>query len=126
MNLQASLEKKPLEKKLSVPGANFPGSDRLVEENRRFAGTGGVSTANRSLGFQPAFRDTTSGRVYPSCFADGRPAPFHLFDGLPHTLCVVCNFTGRVLGIRPEVVSGFCREGRFYTREQVAALVPAG
>lgn len=80
MNLQASLEKKSLEKALG-PGANvprpdrLPGSDRLLEENRRFAGTGGVSAANRSLGFQ----------------------------------------------------SGFAAKGGwFYTREQVAALAPAG
>ena len=59
---------------------------RLELENVRYAGTGGVSRENRRYGFRPAFMDLETAAVYPACFADGRPAPFHLLDGLPDEL----------------------------------------
>ena len=55
----------------------------LRQQNRAFRGTGGVSAENRALGFAPAFLDTQTGAVYRACFADGRPAPMHLLEGLP-------------------------------------------
>ncbi len=56
---------------------------RLQLENVTHAGTGGVSRGNASLGFRPAFLDSATFAVYPSRFANGSPAPFHLLDGLP-------------------------------------------
>ncbi len=55
----------------------------LLAHNRRFAGTAGVSAGNREQGFRPAFFDTDKGSVHLSRFADGRPAPMHVLDGLP-------------------------------------------
>jgi len=95
----------------------------LANENRRFLGTGGRSQENASLGFLPAFRDAGSGQVYRSCFADGRPAPFHLLDGLPDEL-VIREGSGRVTAAKATLVSGFVVEsGRFFTREEAAACV---
>ena len=96
----------------------------LASENRRFFGTGGRSEENASLGFLPAFRDQDNGAVYRSRFADGRPAPFHLLDGLPDEL-VVRGESGRVTGARASLVSGFVLGGRFFTREEAAACVSA-
>ena len=98
---------------------------QLTKENRRYLGSGGRSQENRHLGFRPAFKDCLTGAVYLSCFADGRPAPMHLLDGLPRTLCVVCAVSGRVLGVRAGVISGFCWGEAFYTREQASAAVSA-
>lgn len=56
----------------------------LQRENSAYEGSGGVSAANRSLGFRPAFRSLETGSVYPSRFADGRSAPIHVIDGLPN------------------------------------------
>lgn len=87
-------------------------SKRLAEENKRFAGTNGVSAGAKAFGLVPAFLDTATGRTYRSCFADGRPAPLHLIDGLPE-------------GVRLTALSGFIGEGgqeRFYTRQEAAAL----
>ncbi len=95
----------------------------LRHQNRVFRGTGGVSPENRSLGFAPAFLDTQTGAVYRACFADGRPAPMHLLDGLPPTLVVARDAAGRATAIHPAVTAGFLREDRFYTRAQAAALV---
>jgi hypothetical protein len=86
-------------------------------------GTGGVSAENGKLGFQPAFRDTHTGRIYPSTFADGRPAPFHLLDGLPDHLVLAYDRYGRPSRVAGTIVAGFVRDGIFHTRTQAAATV---
>ena len=91
-----------------------------------FAGTGGVSQDNRHCGFKPAFLDIRSGEVYLSRFADGRPAPIHVLDGLPSTLVVTRTPGGRATAATGVVISGFVRAGRFYTREKTAQLIDAG
>lgn len=97
---------------------------RLRQENVRHAGTGGVSSGNRRFGFRPAFMDLETAAVYLARFADGRPAPFHLLDGLPDELVLSRDAAGRVAEIRPSVISGFEQQGRFYTRDEaVEALV---
>jgi len=95
----------------------------LAEENLAFAGSGAVSSKNRSSGFHPAFQDVQTGVVYPSCYADGRPAPFHLLDGLPCELVVTRDSAGRSAALKASVISGFVRHGCFYTREEAATLV---
>lgn len=94
----------------------------LAKENRRFFGTGGRSQENAALGFAPAFRDPASGAVFRSRFADGRPAPFHLLDGLPDEM-VVRGESGRITGTRASLVSGFVLGECFFTREEAAARV---
>ncbi len=93
----------------------------LRRQNRVFRGTGGVSAENRTLGFVPAFLDTQTGAVYRACFADGRPAPMHLLDGLPSAVVASRDPTGRVTALKSSVQAGFLRAERFYTREQAAA-----
>jgi len=95
----------------------------LARENRQFHGTKGVSAGCRSQGFIPAFRDASSGRTYPSRFADGRLAPIHLLDGLPEKLVLERSTAGAVTAVKHTVISGFLLDGRFYTRDQAAALV---
>ena len=95
----------------------------LRRENARFQGSGGVSRENTTTGLRPAFLDTKTRCIYMSCFADGLPAPFHLLDGLPACLVATRDAAGRVLRIKASVVSGFVRDGRFYSRDEAAALV---
>ena len=90
----------------------------LGEEKARWHGSTGCSAGNRGLGFRPAFLDSETGRVYLSAFADGRPAPVHLFDGLPQALVVARSPEGRVCAVKASMVSGFARDARFYTREE--------
>ena len=92
----------------------------LRRENVEFHGTGGRSQENRSLGFRPAFMDAETAVVYPSCFADGRPAPFHLLDGLPPEVVLTRGAQGRVVAVKPSIVSGFTLDGEFYTRDAAA------
>ncbi len=92
----------------------------LRQQNLAFKGTGGVSGGNRSQGFAPAFLDTETGRVYPARFADGRPAPMHLLDGLPQELIVSRDTASGCLAVKRSVVAGFVQAGQFYTREQAA------
>ena len=94
--------------------------ETLQRENVEFLGTGGRSQENRSLGFRPAFMDRDTSAVYPACFADGRPAPFHLLDGLPSEVVLTRNANGRVAVVKPSIVSGFVLDGEFYTREAAA------
>jgi hypothetical protein len=95
----------------------------LRRENRQFRGRGGVSEENRSIGFQPAFLDADTGKVYASSYANGLPAPFHLLDGLPDELVLTRHSTGKVAAVKKSITSGFVREGRFFTREQAAQHV---
>lgn len=95
----------------------------LLRENSCYQGTGGVSQGNRSFGFRPAFFDGETAEVYLSRFADGQPAPFHLFDGLPDAVVLSRNQTGRVATVKQTLVSGFVLDGCFYTREQAARKV---
>jgi hypothetical protein len=92
----------------------------LQRQNRRFLGTAGRSQENRGLGFRPAFMDTDTRIVYPSCFADGRPAPFHLIDGLPDKLIAARLSSGGAAAVKASVISGFVRAGRFYSRDEAA------
>lgn len=93
----------------------------LQRENRDFAGTSGISENNRALGFVPGYLNSQTGMICVSRFADGRPAPIHILDGLPNDWVALRNSCGRVLRTQNGIVSGFIRGGRFYTREQAAA-----
>ncbi len=95
----------------------------LVMEHANYRGTGGTSVENREFGFLPAFRDTRSGRVYRSEYADGRPAPFHSLEGLPDELVVARDRLGRPTQVLGTVIAGFLRDGRFYTRDEALAEV---
>ena len=95
----------------------------LALETSRFRGTGGVSENNRSLGFQPAFIDRETGSVHWSRFPDGRLAPCHLLDSLPGELVRARDEQGRVTRVKSSVESGFVHDGRFYTRDEAAALL---
>jgi hypothetical protein len=97
----------------------------LARENRTYRGTGGVSRGNRRQGFVPAFRDPSTGEVYLSRFRDGRLAPLHLLDGLPEEVVAQRAPDGRVTALKPGIVAGFERNGRFYDRQEVARAVAA-
>lgn len=94
--------------------------ERLHHENLQHVGTGGRSAENRDLGFRPAFLDFETQTIYLSRFANGRPAPFHLLDGLPEEIVVDRAPSGRVLAAKATVIAGFVRNGYFYTRTAAA------
>jgi len=95
----------------------------LQLETQTFASAGGISANSRSSGFRPAFLDTFTQAVYLSRFADGRPAPFHLLDGLPNDVVVTHTASGKVATVKPGVISGFVLDGEFYTRDEAAQRV---
>jgi hypothetical protein len=95
----------------------------LQLQNVIHAGTGGRSPGNRDLGFRPAFLDCDTQAIYPSRFADGRPAPCHLLDGLPDAVVVDRAVSGRVVAVKASVIAGFVRGGLFFTRTQAARAV---
>ena len=92
----------------------------LKKENVAFEGTGGRSQENTNLGFRPAFFDFATQTLYLSRFANGRPAPFHLLDGLPEEVVVDRSPNGRVVSAKATLISGFERNGFFYTRTAAA------
>ncbi len=95
----------------------------LADENRRFARSGGVSENNRDAGFVPAYRDGDSGRVVLSKTADGSIATVHTLEGLPDEWIATHDETGRAASLKSGIVSGFYRNGEFFTREEAAAEV---
>jgi len=103
----------------------FLTSKLLQQQNRLFKGSGGVSRNNRAAGFRPGFIDTDSGEVYLSRFADGRPAPMHVLDGLPEELVTARDESGCVQTVKATVTAGFVRNERFFTRSEAAAATEA-
>ncbi len=89
-------------------------------ENVAHLGTGGRSQENAGLGFSPAFYDFATQKIYPSRFADGRLAPFHLLDGLPDEVVIARSPAGNVTAAKATLMSGFVRDGFFYTRTAAA------
>jgi hypothetical protein len=96
-------------------------NETLRKQNLAFTGSGGVSQENRALGFRPAFYDVETGRVEAARFADGRPAPMHLLEGLPEEWVTQRCAAGHISAIKDSVIAGFIRGGIFFTREQAAA-----
>jgi hypothetical protein len=92
----------------------------LRSQNREYGDTPGVSANNRAHGFVPAFCDTETGRTVIARYADGRPAPMHLLEGLPEGWVVSRDANGRAAAVKASVTAGFLRNGVFYTREEVA------
>jgi hypothetical protein len=97
--------------------------DSLRQENNRYHGTPGISEECRGHGFVPAFRDNDTGEVYPSRYADGRPAPFHVLEGLPDSVIIKRLADGTVESVKPGLQSGFVKSGIFYTRDQAIQCV---
>ena len=96
---------------------------KLAEENRKFAGSGGVSENNAQANFSPACQDAGTGQVEISRFKNGQPAPFHLLDGLPDEWIVERDVGGRGVNVKANVVSGFLRLGEFFTRQEAAEFM---
>ena len=94
--------------------------NRLESESEAHAGTGGVSAGSGAYGFRPAFLDYATQSIYLSRFADGRPAGFHLIDGLPDEVVVERDVSGRAVKAKATLISGFVRRGFFYTRAAAA------
>jgi hypothetical protein len=68
------------------------------------------------FGFRPAFLDFATMQIHPARFADGRPAPCHLLDGLPDEAVVERLPSGRVARAKATLICGYERNGFFYTR----------
>ncbi len=96
--------------------------ERLEDENAEHAGTCGVSLHARQLDLVPAFRDDRTGRIEIARFEGGCPAPVHVIDGLPSEWALQIDASGKVVALRAGIVSGFVRNGVFYTREEAARL----
>jgi len=92
----------------------------LDTENQVYRRTGGRSQENAQHHYIPAFLDGDTAEVFLSRYADGQPAPIHLLDGLPTQCVLKRDAYGLVLAVKASIVSGFCRDGQFYTRDQVA------
>ncbi|MDX1656191.1 MAG: hypothetical protein R3310_13350 [Candidatus Competibacteraceae bacterium] len=95
----------------------------LGRQNRLHAGSGGVSAGNRDRGLEPAFMDWETGCSYRACFADGRPAPIHVLEGIPELLVESRSPDGRVARLKQSVEAGFLRREKFFTRTQAARAV---
>lgn len=97
----------------------------LQQQNRVYAGTGGISANNRAAGFVPGFLDTRSGVSVPSRFANGLPAPVHVLEGLPEEWIAERNDKGLAVKACQGVIAGFLRLGRFYSRDEAALAMAA-
>ena len=94
----------------------------LCTENLAYADTNGISQNNRALNLRPAFLDKSTGRIEIAKLKDGEPAPMHIISWLPEEWATCFDDNGLVLGLRPGIIAGFERDGRFYTRDEAAAL----
>ena len=97
-------------------------TQQLQQQSALYQGSLGCSEGNQGFGFQPAFYDTETGEIFPSCLADGSLSPVHSLNGLPENLVVTRDEWGNVLAVKASLVSGFQRDGYFYSREECAQL----
>ena len=102
---------------------NLLNAHTLRRENARHEGTGGTSQCSSGMGFRPAFFDYATHTIHPSRFRDGRVAPFHVLDGLPDEAVAIRSDDGRVLATKATLISGFERNGFFFTRTAAARAV---
>ena len=72
-------------------------------------------------GFLPAFQDRETGETHLSITAQGAVAPVHLLEGLPRQWIIERDTLGRISTIKASIVAGFMRDGRFYTRQELAS-----
>ena len=93
----------------------------LDDENLAYSGTLGVSTNNAARNFLPAFQNAVTGETHLSTNSDGTPAMIHLLDGLPNDWVLATDNDGHVVAIKDSVVAGFVRDGKFFTRAELAA-----
>lgn len=92
-------------------------SKRLEVENERYANTGGISQNNASMRFIPAFKNSLTGEVALSRYANGTTAPFHLMEGLPETWLIK---KAKCTDLKAYIISGFVRFGKFFDRQEAA------
>ena len=94
----------------------------LCSENLVFADTNGISQNNRALNFRPAFLDKNTGRIEIAKLGSGGQAPVHIICWLPEEWATSVDDNGLVLGLKPGIIAGFERDGRFFTRDEAAEL----
>lgn len=121
LQLEKQAKQDPTESNCKMKLKGVLSQQTLRDQNREFAGTGGVSEGNRAQSFVPAFCNTRSGECVVSRFADGSSAPVHVLDGLPKHWISCVDENGHVTEVDKAVVAGFLHSGRFYTREEAAA-----
>lgn len=92
----------------------------LRDENVLFERTRRLDLHNDRQGFVPGFRHSATGDLAISRFADGSAAPLHVLDGLPEDWIAERDVHGHVTHTCAGLVSGFIRQGRFYTRDEAA------
>lgn len=91
----------------------------LRRENEVFKDTMGVSANSAHQHFLPAFKDVVTGEVHLSLYPDGTLCNIHILDGLPEKWIIQRNTQGRVTVVKDSVISGFVRDGRFYSRQEM-------
>jgi hypothetical protein len=95
----------------------------LKRENRAYRGSAGVSEGCCKACFRPAFRDLETGTVYLSRNPNGQLAAFHTLEGLPDEVIAARNTNGKVESAKNTLISGFLKDGTFYTRQEAADQV---
>ena len=87
-----------------------------------YLGTCGESIEATRCQFLPAFIDREDGRVELARMANGEPAPMHLICHLPVEWALQRDARGRVIELKETIEAGFVRKGRYFTREEAAAV----
>ncbi len=61
--------------------------------------------------------------VYLSRYPNGQVAAFHTLDGLPDEVITARYINGKVACAKNSLISGFLKDGTFYTRQEAADQV---
>ena len=64
--------------------------------------------------------------VYMSRYPNGQVAAFHTLDGLPDEVIAARYTNGKVAYAKNSLISGFLKDGTFYTRQEAADQVDPG
>ncbi len=64
--------------------------------------------------------------VYLSRYPNGQVAVFHTLEGLPDEVIAARYINGKVAYAKNTLISGFLKDGTFYTRQEAADQVDTG
>ncbi|MCB1754154.1 MAG: hypothetical protein KDJ38_01445 [Gammaproteobacteria bacterium] len=88
----------------------------LAEHAKSFSETlANINLSEFSQGFIPAFRDLENDETHMSVSADGSITTEHQFDNLPIEWVEEWDERGYAISLKPTIIAGYLRDGRFFT-----------
>ena len=108
-----------MQQRLVKPGYTL---ENLKEESTSFFQSGAVSEKCSSF-CKPCFLNKATGEIFLSQYPNGIACPFHNLNGLPEEVVLRRGNDGSVIEVLPTIISGFVKDNKFYSRDEIKVLL---